>query len=188
MSKHTEPFSGIVIALDLEMNQPSRSIIEIGAVAGNIATGQLLGRFNTRVRLPDGEELDPRIQALCDISPESLTEAPSLPNAFNDLLAWLDRYPDRWLNPVVWGHGDVDCLASQLETPVMPYFGRREMDVKTIYCAWRIAQGSRPEGGLARAMTHLGLHFDGRKHRAVDDAYNTFRIWAALQKQFKVLT
>jgi inhibitor of KinA sporulation pathway (predicted exonuclease) len=56
--------------------------------------------------------------------------------------------------------------------------------VKTLYVAWRMAQGKDISGGLAKAMTKLGLSFRERKHDALDDSLNTFRMYRALLAKF----
>jgi len=63
-------------------------------------------------------------------------------------------------------------------------FGRRWLDAKTLFVAWRMAQGRELQGGLGRSMTKLGLAFEGRQHNAIDDAENTFRIYRALLFEF----
>jgi inhibitor of KinA sporulation pathway (predicted exonuclease) len=54
-----------------------------------------------------------------------------------------------------------------------------------LYVAWRMAHCRDIAGGLAKAMTKLGLAFQGRKHNALDDALNTFRIYRALLAEFR---
>lgn len=174
----------LVVALDLEMNQPSRKIIQIGAVIGDVRTGEIVSRFDTKV--DPGEPLAERIADLTGIHPEQLTGAPRLKAAGEALARWLAPYDDRrLLNPLTWGGGDSVELREQLGRKDECWlFGRRWIDVKTIYGAWRMAQGRNIEGGLARAMTKLGLSFEGRKHDAVDDALNTFRMYRALLAEF----
>jgi inhibitor of KinA sporulation pathway (predicted exonuclease) len=65
-------------------------------------------------------------------------------------------------------------------------FGQHYIDAKNLYQSWKLVHGAdHLKGGLARAMTKLGLKFDGRKHNAKDDAYNTFKIYSQLLKEFK---
>jgi inhibitor of KinA sporulation pathway (predicted exonuclease) len=64
-------------------------------------------------------------------------------------------------------------------------FGRRWLDVKTIYQHWRNSKGLSVQAGLAKAMTKMGLTFQGTKHQAPDDALNTFRVYHHLMKEWK---
>lgn len=63
--------------------------------------------------------------------------------------------------------------------------GRRELDAKTLYQVYRCANYKQLSGGLAKALTKFGMSFEGKKHRAADDAYNTFRIYCKLSEYFK---
>ena len=57
--------------------------------------------------------------------------------------------------------------------------------MKAVFQAYRMAKEEKIQAGLAKAMTHLELNFKGKKHRAVDDAVNTFIIYFELLKRFK---
>jgi inhibitor of KinA sporulation pathway (predicted exonuclease) len=174
----------LLVALDLELNQPSNRIIQIGAVVGNIRTGRVLARFDSKVN--PYETLDPRIIKLTGIKQQDVDNAPNLASAYEALRAWLLPYQaERVLNPITWGGGDSDMLREQLGLDNESWlFGRRWIDAKTIFVAWRMAQGHEHQGGLAKSMTKLGLAFDGRKHNALHDAENTFLIYRALLKEF----
>lgn len=178
-------FKTLIVALDLEMNQPSGRIIQIGAVIGDVRTGEILSRFDAKVN--PLEELDPRIAKLTGISAEVVAAAAPLAAAGEAFKEWLDPFAEtRTLNPLTWGGGDTETLREQLGCQDERWhFGRRWIDVKTLYAAWRMAQGKDISGGLAKAMTKLKLAFQGRKHDALDDALNTFRMYRALLAEFR---
>jgi len=175
----------LIVSLDLEMNQPSQRIVQIGAVVGNVRTGEVLSQFDSKVN--PGEPLSVRISELTGISPQEIESAPNLAVAGESLAAWLaPRDSIRLLNPLTWGGGDTEILRKQLElTDESWMFGRRWIDVKTLYVASRMAQGKEISGGLAKSMTKVGLTFRGRKHNALDDALNTFRMFRALLAEFR---
>lgn len=169
------------MALDLEFNQPSQRIIQVGAVIGRVDTGEVLSRFSVFVN-PE-EPLAEHISELCGIAPGVLETAGSLPEAYQHLTAWLAMFADeRRLNPLTWGGADAHNLrdAVGLDDGSTGLFGRRWVDVKTVYTAWQDAQGQQSTGGLAPSMKRMGLAFQGRKHDAADDALNTFRMYARL--------
>ena len=60
----------IFTSLDLEMNQPSRKIISIGVVVGNIRTGNILEKLNVFVN--PREKLITRIKDLTKITQEDV--------------------------------------------------------------------------------------------------------------------
>ncbi|MDO8414789.1 MAG: 3'-5' exonuclease [Agitococcus sp.] len=168
-----------VVALDLEMNQPSGSIIQIGAVLGDCRTGEIISTLSCMVN--PQEVLSADITALTGITQQQVDTAQPLVQVADVLEQWLAPWKkQRLLNPVTWGGGDSLTLQRQLglnDEDFSRYFGRRWLDAKTVYSAWAIRQGKEPFGGLEKAMHRLGLTFEGRAHDALVDAHNTFRVW-----------
>lgn len=82
-----------------------------------------------------------------------------------------DKYKSRdriWLS---WGEYDKnqverDCVLRGVENP----FGRTHFNLKPLFS---FAFGIKEDLGVAGALKHLGLEFEGNAHRAIDDAYNT---------------
>lgn len=175
----------LVCSLDLEYNQPSKKIIQIGAVIGDLTTGEVVSRFS--VFANPGEALNPAIIKLTGIQQSDVDAADDLADGYRLMLDWLQPFnARRTLNPLTWGGGDSQDLRDQLGLPDNCWgFGRRWTDVKTVYIAWRASQQRPGDGGLARSLTKLGLVFQGRRHNALDDAENTFRVYVALLKQFR---
>ena len=169
-----------MVAFDLEMNQPSGRIIQIGAVAGSIDSGEVVAVFSELVN--PGEPLAPAIAALTGIAAAALPVAPALPEAFARLSAWLGPLRQhRKLHPLTWGVWDFPVLREQLGAHAAGWpFGHRWIDVKAVYQAWRHAHGFTGMAGLGAAVEHLGLAFAGRAHDAAADAENTFRAYVAL--------
>jgi inhibitor of KinA sporulation pathway (predicted exonuclease) len=165
--------------LDLEFNQPSGNIVQIGAVVGDLATGQVLSRFSHFVN--PNEPLSPYIQELCGITPAVLSLSEPLDTTYQELLAWLAPFKaERQLNPLTWGGGDSDALVRAVGERAQNPFGRRWLDVKTVYIALQTAKGVETSGGLKSSMRKVGLRFIGRPHDAADDAHNTFLMYCQL--------
>ena len=51
----------LIVALDLELNQPSRRIVQIGAVLGNVRTGSVVSQFD--VKVDPGEPLSDAVRS-----------------------------------------------------------------------------------------------------------------------------
>ena len=172
----------VIVALDLEFNQSSGTIIQIGAVIGEIETGKILSEFSQIIN--PQEAISPYIVKLTGITQQMADAGVTIQDAYVKLEDWLLPYKDtRWLNPLTWGGSDTDSLRKALNADTEDkrwVFGRRWIDVKTIYVAWRMATGHEIQGGLARSLTKLGLRFEGRKHNACDDAKNTFYAYHSL--------
>lgn len=177
----------LIVSLDLEYNQPSKRIIQIGAVIGDLAGGQVVDRCS--IFVCPGEALAPEIVKLTGIRQSDVDAGPDIKEAYRKLTYWLQPHDgQRSLNPLTWGGGDSEDLRLALgmdrEDRTAWAFGRRWIDVKTVFIAWRAAHQRPGDGGLAKSMTKLGLAFQGRRHNALDDAENTFAVYIALLKQF----
>lgn len=181
-----------VVAIDLELNQPSGLIIQVGAVVGDITNGQVIARFSEMVWLH--EPLNPAITKLTGIKQSQLDSASMLCNVYGRLVSFVDGFAKtRHLNPITWGGGDSDYLVGQAraytsEEDLVLFknpFGRRWLDAKTLYQTWRMVQNKPLGGGLKRGLINLGLKFKGRPHDACDDAENTFYAFYALLNKMR---
>lgn len=171
-----------LIALDLEMNQPSKTVIQVGLAVGNIVTGEIM--VQEAINIYTLELLNPDIIELTGISQADVNAGVALTAAYDRMVALANLY-DVFINPLTWGGGDSETLRQQLNMSNQNWrFGRRWIDAKTLFIAWRMSQQKEVQGGLARSMTKLGLAFKGRKHNAGDDAANTFRIYHSLLQEF----
>lgn len=169
--------------IDLEMAMPSKHIIQLGAVVANIKTGEVLERLSVFVN--PNEQLSDFIMNLTGITQEQVDTGVSLQEMYDKLYTLHKKYGS-YRNFVQWGSGDAEHIKKSLNMDDEFFVGgRRTIDAKTIFIMWRLSQGEKLQAGLAKAMTHLGLAFKGRKHNAESDAYNTFLIFMELQKKFR---
>lgn len=172
-----------ILALDLELNQdPTGSkIIEIGACIGEIQTGDILETYSAFVN-PE-QPLQEFIIQLTGISQEAVNNAGSLESAYLGMVELAKRHSCLTM-PLVWGIGDGEAIRKELPKDCQWQFGRRELDVKAVFQAYQMSKGEKVQAGLAKALTRLNLTFKGKKHRAIDDAINTFVIYHELLKHF----
>lgn len=171
------------LALDLELTQPSRKIIQVGVAVGSLAT-ENIETFSWLI--DPGEPLTEFIVELTGITDEEIAKhAVSVCQVAEELSALIQRHPDMAINPVTWGGGDsTELLALFQEHSIpFPHFGRRWTDVKTLWAFKREAQGLSTRAGLKSAMGSYKLPFRGRAHRADVDAENTLRLYLALLRQ-----
>ena len=193
----------LVFSLDLELNpslkNPFYKIIEVGGVIGNLDDGSIVEEFSFLVN--PYEPLNTcEIQPLCNIT--KLTgitqemidkEGMDLHEVYYKLCDLRKKYVDLGFkihrNPVTWGSDSLD-LKEQLEVDYgMRFkssrdpqadnflFGYRWLDAKTIFQSIRLAKGESTQAGLAKALTKYQINFKGKKHRAKDDALNTFLLY-----------
>ena len=173
----------IVAAIDLEMNKPSNKIIQIGLHIGDLLTGE--AKISCSWNINPNEPIDPFITQLTGIRDIDVVAGFTLEQAYKDMCGHLAQYKP-FMNPLTWGGGDAELLRNQLGlTDERFVFGRRWIDVKTLYQSWRFSQNESIRSGLAKSMTRVGLKFEGTKHTAMDDASNTFRIYRELLKRFQ---
>lgn len=171
------------ISLDLELNQPVGTIIQVGAVVGNLKSGKILETLEDNINT--GEILDPFIIKLTGIKQEQVDNGISLYQSYENLTRLFKKY-ECFRNNIAWGHGDARGLKKQLyiKDDEMFLFGRREIDVKTLFVSYRFMKEQHHQAGLAKACNILGIPFIGRKHNAKDDSYNTFLVYRKLLQIF----
>jgi inhibitor of KinA sporulation pathway (predicted exonuclease) len=200
------------VTLDLEMNQPSGRIIEVGAVVGDALTGEIVDRLKFMVN--PRESITPFITNLTGITDADVAGAGTVYDAYEALKAMSLKWgASRTL--LTWGGGDSIELRNQIAeecpgvfdapkvdavdskkggghgddkengdddhvgggNPNFFFFGHRWEDMKTVYKMWGMANDVVGKAGLEKALTRLGLTFDGTPHRALDDAANTWKVY-----------
>jgi inhibitor of KinA sporulation pathway (predicted exonuclease) len=177
-----------IVAVDLEMNQPSGRIIQIGAVCFHPENGFVVDTFNQLVN-PD-EVISDQIIALTRISNERVIGQPNIQNAASAFSSFKKKHQ---INPIgiVWGAGtsnDVEKIyrESGLQSP----FKSRIIDVKGVYQMLANASSAtmRQNSGLLRACENMKIGWDdqyGEPHDALADAWNTMRMYLFLSKCLK---
>lgn len=179
------------VALDLEYNQPSRTIIQVGVSIGS--SGQSEAEFLTRKwYLSTEERIHPDIVKLTGITDDDIRDQGVGSQQCAAELSHLLQTKDVFVNPVTWGGGDSNDLVDrfQRDGAPFPHFGRRWIDVKTFatYLSMSHPSGSRStSGGLSSIMGRYKLQFKGQPHRADADAFNTLRLFFKLLERQKAL-
>jgi len=179
---------GKFLALDLESNQPSGKIIQVG-----VAIGSVKDRFEDYVvrkwYIDPQEPISEFINDLTGITDADIrAEAYSHEHVARELGELIKEHKP-FTNPVVWGGGDSSELLAEFckNHADFPHFGRRWIDVKTFYTYLMLTRGKAPSGGLSSAMGYFKLQFRGKAHRADVDAQNTLALFfKLLERQAKL--
>ena len=169
-----------LLSLDLELNQPSQRVIQVGACILDTNKKQIIDELS--IFVDPREPLLERIIDLTGITEQDVQTGVSCREAFF-LLKNFHKKHRCFMNPLVWGSGtynDSHHLYMQACPGETNFMGFRVIDVKTISQSVFMRQNKMIKGGLARSMERLGLRFIGREHNALDDAKNTAMFWSFL--------
>jgi inhibitor of KinA sporulation pathway (predicted exonuclease) len=164
----------LILSLDLEMNQPSRNIIQIGACACDLERGLIVAEL--KLFINPHEMISPSVTQLTGIKNEQVKKGISLEEGFEKLAAFHAKYRCSPL-PITWGGDDLGDLRNELKSKRIEHtwpFSFKAIDVKSIYYGYAFARRLPVDGGLKSTMLNLGLCFDGKNHDALDDSKNTF--------------
>lgn len=170
------------LSIDLEMNQPSRKIIQVGIAIGSYDDYQNEEIQTCKWYLDPEEPISEFITELTGITDSDIKEMSISYETLAERLSYFINTEDVFVNPITWGGGDSSELLQEFTKRNIEFkhFGHRWIDVKTYYVFDRIAKNKSTKGGLSSAMEALSnnkLHFKGKAHRADVDAFNTLRLF-----------
>lgn len=171
-------------SLDLELNNKNDGttprIIEIGVAFGSSVRPEEITRYNWY--LDPEEKITDFISNLTGITDEIIKEKSVPLSQVAEELGELLNKEKPFVNPITWGGNDAAELLQEFRDGGIdfPFFGRRILDVKTLFVYLEQVNGRSPSGGLRSAMGKYKCPFIGTPHRADQDAYNTLRFYFAL--------
>lgn len=172
-----------LIVLDIEANQPSSKIIELGAVKFLRDGGISPNKFSQLVAI------DEKLGFCTGNNNCSITELTGITDKMLEENGWpfamAGKAFKNWVfsdtkNIVLasWGNWDIPCLRMNYEQAGVPYpFRGKSLDIKSIGVWVNLIRGKKVKAdGLSSMMKAWEIPFEGTKHRACDDAYNTARL------------
>lgn len=162
-------------------------IIQIGAVIGDIHTGEIFEKLSLYIDIKTS--LYPYITTLTGITDNTLvTKGTTLLEAYNTLAAAHKKWGAHHM-AIQWGGGDdlklkQDCLAAGMKEEDW-IFGWRHWDVKTYCQGSQLSRGVSIQGGLKKNCARFGVPFEGPAHDALQDSLNTFNLFHSLLPKLK---
>lgn len=178
-------------ALDLELNNLNNGetpkIIQVGVAVGSPVNPEEIKTWSWY--LNPQEPIAPFITQLTGITDDVVKTQSVTHSVLAEELGNVLREYNVFCNPVTWGQGDAQELKDEFRQNGIkfPFFGRRIIDVKTIYVFLEMVNGRSPSGGLSKSMGRYKLPFKGKSHRADVDALNTLRFYFYLMSRQEVL-
>jgi 3'-5' exoribonuclease 1 len=148
-------------------------VIEIGAVL--LAGTPSPATFRAFVRPVRRPALSAFCTELTGITQADVADARPFPEVFRSFLAFCGGDDD--LVFASWGAWDDAMLRKECKRHGLPAPRWSAVNVKALFAA------RRERLPLGAALADLGLPFDGRPHRGLDDARNVVRVLAWLQLQ-----
>lgn len=173
--------------IDLEMEQPSNDLLEIGASVWDIGKRKEINRFQAYISLPDNAMPSEYITDLCSIDHNVYkTSALSPKEGIESFWRFFEDCKSGG-RICAWG-GDVYWL-KQYSTQHNAYHSKkiRALDIKNLSEPIRWLRDKKARGGLKSTMDILDLPFEGTQHMAYDDAYNTARVFDKIINDYRVL-
>lgn len=175
------------LSLDLEMNQPSGKIIQVGVCVASLST--IDAPIKKMWYIDPQEEITDFITNLTGITNQDIkNHAVSHDVVAKEIVELMETHKC-FINPVTWGGGDSQTLIDEIRERGIEFntFGRRWIDVKTIHIFLEMCKGKTVKGGLRSAMGARKMTFIGEAHRADVDAHNTLRFFFHMIKNQSTL-
>jgi inhibitor of KinA sporulation pathway (predicted exonuclease) len=166
----------VVVDLEATCWEGSRvdemEIIEIGAVRLDGKLLQPISDFQQFVKPTINPVLSDFCQRLTHIKQKQIDSAPSFSIAFSNFTHWIGKGSSRLCS---WGAFDNALFVHELERHAMkwPIEFSGHINLKELFAS---AYSTRSSIGLREAMRKLSMPFEGRLHRAIDDARNISRV------------
>jgi inhibitor of KinA sporulation pathway (predicted exonuclease) len=168
-----------IISIDLEQNQPSGKIIQLGYVIANVKSKEI--KTAKSIIVNPNETLGMCIEGmsitdLTGLTQQDVDSGKTLDEAYEQMCSDISRYHVS-KHPFQWGQDHFD-LRNQLEFTWEEYiFRKRGHDIKSFYQLYQMTTANgKVISGLKSSMNALGMSWNtryGNPHNALADAYNT---------------
>lgn len=162
-----------LVILDLEMNQPSGRIIQIGAVSLDMIRLEIVPFFNEFVN--PQEPLDPYITKLTGITPDTLKRADHLREVGTAFWEKIKEHsPASGIG--AWGSDCQKFHKTSVNVGIDVPDVLRMLNVRKVFSGIKVGHEDSIGTGLTKMLAAYGLPFEGQHHDAFDDAYMTTKL------------
>lgn len=172
-----------LIIIDVEFNQPSGKLLELGAVKLLRDGGIHPSSFSRLIQI--NEPISSYITNLTGIEETAMITASPLSEVLSSFQAWVHTDTK---NVILcsWGNYDIVKLReAYLESGIKYPFRNKSFDIKSIivWLGYFFNIKSKSDG-LGSMLKAWNINFEGNKHRARDDAYNTAKLLQTTWRYF----
>lgn len=175
------------IVIDLELSQPSKRIIELGAVCIDLKNDTKMRNIKMFSKVANiGEErLSDFIIQLTGITQQEVDAGQSLETVLLDFWQW--RQEEAQCKHIsAWGNDYWHVLEACRDLKVHYPDKLKFLNIKEFATVFRSClPQSRQKGGLKSTMEMFGLPFLGTPHRALVDSQNTARLLIELKENMR---
>lgn len=167
------------IVLDIEAtDRECPEIIEIGAVKLNKHL-QVIDRYQSFVQPTLEPTLNWYIKKLTGIQQNEIDTAKPFCEVLASFLTWAEEEAIF----ITWSNNDAYFIQKEYERHGLPYALKNHF--VDIQVAVSVLLDSENPMGLKKTLEHLGYSFEGKQHRAADDALNTVRLFQHAMHTFQ---
>jgi len=144
-------------------------IIEIG-ITSICMEDKVITESESIIVRPTKSEISEYCTNLTTLTPEFVEEEGiSFGEAIDILRIKYKAGRNMWAS---WGDWDKHAFQDQCRNEGVPYpFNNNHLNIKAKFC-WRFGRSC----GLAKALAHMDIPFDGTAHRGIDDSFNTAKL------------
>ncbi|HJV44341.1 MAG TPA: 3'-5' exonuclease [Bacillota bacterium] len=169
----------------LRTQQYLSEIIEIGAIKVQEIEDQLVmgDLFHSYVSPSRNRVLSPLTTEFTGITQDKINQAPTFPHAIRDFITWLGE-EDYYL--CSWGLDDkLQFIKHSREHGVDLHWIRNTNDIQHQF-SLKHAKNGFHQVGLKKALDLLEINFVGTPHNALDDAFNTAKVFKRIFPQLQL--
>ena len=178
-----------ICSIDIECNQPSGRIIQIGASVWDLQALREVDAFNKFIDPNEPINWDHKLRGgdgdttLGDLLPfnQTIMDCFALPQkeALGEFWSWFEQIKCKKV--IQWGRHDMACIVNDSKLARVAARNYEEFDIKKVYkILYQPAFRLHKKMGLQSAIVANGMEFRGDPHNAYCDAYNTAKLFAKM--------
>ena len=158
-----------------------QEIIELAAYSVN-GYREWNDKFQRFIKPKDNPRLSAYCMELTGITQDQVNKAKRFESVFTDFQEWMETHDQPQLI-CTWGAKDMviirdECKVHDMDCSFLPHSINLKAQFASMHQLGK-------EIGLLKALDSAGIEFEGSPHRAIDDAFNTTRLFLQYLDQWE---